>query len=716
VLAITLAGPGPVDLPAGLVFQATPHGRTPMPCASTASTTLVQGRLTALQVHDGTRFVDRTPALRDDAAILAFGAAPDSTEADGPALYLGFDEAWPPDIDVTVHFEIANDATDERARLLSEEADRAADCAHERAPCPPAGKRTDCWCGNEEADPPASAQGGSATTVVLPAHHSVRLAWEFLGASGWRRLDASTSEVTDDTRSLTLDGTVRFRLPAPMAPGSIGALTGPFHWIRVRIVTGRYDEAPSLRAVRLNPVFVRQAFPATDRFVIAKGTTPAIPIGAGVRLRPALEFGDSGDITALGASASARAPELLVIDYEAATPTERGSILLPVRRLLDGSGLPEQHALLADAPVANGTIDVRSIEKGDWRTWDGRFDLDASGPSDAHYSLDAAAGEVSFGDGVRGRVPPAGATVVGGWHTTLAGGGNFRGPVTWKLVTGGTESVAQIGGLVNRALLGTDPAVLAGQFETLSAARAKGGRHEETIGQAASRAAGFLWAHEWLLELCDDAAAESLDQLDPDAVRSRAAPVRAVTAVDYERITLDVPGTRIHRARAWPGFDARYPCLEAPGTITVVIVPGLPSGRPVPTPGLLAAVRRYLERRRTLCTRVVVTGPVYRVVTVEAVVRCRRGADARRVRQDVVASLMRFLDPLVGGPAGRGWPFGRDVYRTEVLHVVDDVAGVDHVVSCVLSTDAGIVDCGNICLGPTELAASGQHEIRVVQP
>jgi hypothetical protein len=48
--------------------------------------------------------------------------------------------------------------------------------------------------------------------------------------------------------------------------------------------------------------------------------------------------------------------------------------------------------------------------------------------------------------------------------------------------------------------------------------------------------------------------------------------------------------------------------------------------------------------------------------------------------------------------------------------VVDDVAGVDHVVSCVLSTDAGIVDCGNICLGPTELAASGQHEIRVVQP
>ena len=62
-----------------------------------------------------------------------------------------------------------------------------------------------------------------------------------------------------------------------------------------------------------------------------------------------------------------------------------------------------------------------------------------------------------------------------------------------------------------------------------------------------------------------------------------------------------------------------------------------------------------------------------------ATVTARRGADPDRVRSSVLTRLQTFLDPLIGGPAGLGWPFGRDVYRAEILQQLDIVPGVDHV-------------------------------------
>jgi hypothetical protein len=85
------------------------------------------------------------------------------------------------------------------------------------------------------------------------------------------------------------------------------------------------------------------------------------------------------------------------------------------------------------------------------------------------------------------------------------------------------------------------------------------------------------------------------------------------------------------------------------------------------------------------------------------------------VQGDVSAALAAYLDPLSGGPAGRGWPFGRDVYRAEILQVIDGVAGVDHVLSLELFADDDEGQCGNLCVGPATLVASGAHAI-VVQP
>jgi hypothetical protein len=84
------------------------------------------------------------------------------------------------------------------------------------------------------------------------------------------------------------------------------------------------------------------------------------------------------------------------------------------------------------------------------------------------------------------------------------------------------------------------------------------------------------------------------------------------------------------------------------------------------------------------------------------------------LQQRITAALDDFFNPLTGGPDGGGWPFGRDVYRSEVLQVIDEVAGVDHVVAMELIADGCDPQCGNICLAPTQLVAAGEHEIEVI--
>ncbi|MFO0007050.1 MAG: baseplate J/gp47 family protein, partial [bacterium] len=100
-------------------------------------------------------------------------------------------------------------------------------------------------------------------------------------------------------------------------------------------------------------------------------------------------------------------------------------------------------------------------------------------------------------------------------------------------------------------------------------------------------------------------------------------------------------------------------------------------------------MQQYLQRRALLGTQVVVAAPRYVAVGIQARVTTRPGIDKARVQSEVRQSLDRFLDPLVGGPCGRGWPFGHDVYRSEILQVIDAVAGVDAVTHLRLVPDAG---------------------------
>jgi hypothetical protein len=61
-----------------------------------------------------------------------------------------------------------------------------------------------------------------------------------------------------------------------------------------------------------------------------------------------------------------------------------------------------------------------------------------------------------------------------------------------------------------------------------------------------------------------------------------------------------------------------------------------------------------------------------------------------------------------------GWPFGRDVFFADVLRVIRSVPGVDHVASLELSGDGPAPTCGDLCVGPLQLASPGTHQITVL--
>jgi predicted phage baseplate assembly protein len=213
-------------------------------------------------------------------------------------------------------------------------------------------------------------------------------------------------------------------------------------------------------------------------------------------------------------------------------------------------------------------------------------------------------------------------------------------------------------------------------------------------------------------EALGGAEAESLDATHGRALDLLAEPSRGVTVEDWETLALEAPGIPVGRVSVLPGYHPDYPCWDALGVVTVVVVPrcGKP---PRPGPGLLAAVERHLRRRRPLTTELHVVGPTYVRVSVRATLHVdmpRPGLAAA-----AQAALDAFFDPLTGGPAGTGWPFGRGVLETDLLATLARLPGVLHVDDVMIaSDDCCPARCDNLALCPNDLVESGTHEIAVV--
>ena len=660
VLRIGISAGNPIVLPAGVEF--TTRSARAVPFRSIEALTLVPGKIDAVQWEDASGFHDVTQAWLNGEAFLPFGPAPEP----GAVFYVGLTDPLPVGVPATLFFSLAGGRTglEERARFGEEEQMRESECRPPENPC------------SRSRVTPVSISDEDKRVVLR--HHAVRTVWEFASAADgrWVPLDPARGEVEDSTRALTLDGAVRLRLPEPMESMKRGEVGRSLAYLRLRFAAGAHDAAPKVLDVSLNGVPAEQSVSATLALPIRVGADiPTSPLKPGDRVPLRIQLDEHGRIEKLRQEGEPDDPRFLVLDYRPPAASAEGVLPLEALWLGRGNGLPRQSLELPGAPVEVETLALFSFEgESGWWKWEDQPDLDASGPTARHFVLDAQQGVAAFGDGERGLVPSEGSLLFASYSMTQVESGNV-----------GSGAIEKVDDSLHNRTIPNWTELKAAIASVTNPQAANGGASAEAVPHAAGR-----------------------------AVEMMETPVRAVTASDYERLASETPGVRLARVTAKANLHPALPCSRAPGVVTVIVLPELPRGKPSPSAGLKRAVKSFLERRRVVGTRVEVVGPTYTTVTIRARVAPEPGASAAALRSRIVEALGLYFDPLRGGADGKGWPFGRDVYRAEILGVIDAVPGVDHVLSLDLFSGSCEPECGSVCVGAVGLVASGSHEIEVL--
>ena len=252
------------------------------------------------------------------------------------------------------------------------------------------------------------------------------------------------------------------------------------------------------------------------------------------------------------------------------------------------------------------------------------------------YELDAEAGQLRLGDGLRGRLPDAGMRI------RLAEG-RFGGGRAGNLPAGTLtrlDGALQVGGQPAAAITVLQPLPLAE------------GEEAETL--------------------------EAAEKRIPALLRHRD---RAVTQEDYRRLALDTPGVDLGRIEVLPRFKPKDRREGVPGVVSVMALPAAAvAAAPNPRADrpLIERVHAHLAARVPLATELYVIGCEYLPVGLSVAVSIRAGFGREQVLLEVREALRRLLWPLApGGFDGTGWSLGRALRSRELAVEVARVAGVD---------------------------------------
>ena len=341
--------------------------------------------------------------------------------------------------------------------------------------------------------------------------------------------------------------------------------------------------------------------------------------------------------------------------------------------------------------------------------WQATNDLTLHGPADRVFAVDRESRKLFFGDGLTGRLPvlsPTAETNVALQYEVGGGSeGNLEENLCWEL--------APLQAMPPLSLAGPDPVPSRSGLKDCSEestsdlfaqnlVSAEGGADPETMAMARQRAAA------------------QLRRLD-----------RAVTRDDYEEIARTTPGVAVQRAHAAIGYHPSFPCMPVLGAVTVFIVPYAPREdidetwvesafvpAPMPDPGALSAVRERLESARLITSEIFVRAPRYRPIAIVAEVEAD-SPDPAMLKRRIEKALMTFLDPLLGGDEGQGWPFGESIRPSALLREIQKALGHDGEatgISIRLLETGQDSDCMDVNIGPHDLVELRAFSARFSQP
>ena len=102
----------------------------------------------------------------------------------------------------------------------------------------------------------------------------------------------------------------------------------------------------------------------------------------------------------------------------------------------------------------------------------------------------------------------------------------------------------------------------------------------------------------------------------------------------------------------------------------------------------------FLDTRSLLTTRLHVVEPEYVSVALETELVLKDSAQAEEVKNNAQTEVTKFFAPLQSGKysQGKGWPFGRSIYLSELYKVLDDLEGVDYVETLIINNSQTEID------------------------
>ncbi|MFO5473217.1 MAG: baseplate J/gp47 family protein [Dolichospermum sp.] len=161
---------------------------------------------------------------------------------------------------------------------------------------------------------------------------------------------------------------------------------------------------------------------------------------------------------------------------------------------------------------------------------------------------------------------------------------------------------------------------------------------------------------------------------------------RAVTKEDYEKLILEewknsqdfTEAESIARVNCLPLRNQNQ--TNAKGHITLVVVKdddNITSKETAAYPNLF----KFLDQRRLLTTRIHLVAPKYISVNLETTLVIEDGIKPEDVKENAQESLKYYFHPLQSGKywQGKGYPFGRNVYISELYQLLDNLSGVDYI-------------------------------------
>ncbi len=409
--------------------------------------------------------------------------------------------------------------------------------------------------------------------------------WEYWNGSVWHPWT-----VRDETQGLRRSGLIRVLAPADARTRSDFGVER--YWLRMRQSDPAFD--PSIRRMLLNTTMAQE------------GATIVAEVLGTSNGRPAQRFRTTQSPVLDGQQLEIREPGVPPSQEQAVIKAEEGN---------DAIGAMERSA---------GREEV-------WVRWHEVCNFYGSKPRDRHYVIDHLRGEVLFGDGENGQIPPP-----------LANNIRLR-----SYRTGG-------------GVAGNKPALAAKQLKSAVPYIDKVVNWEAADGGA------------------DAESAPAILQRGPRSLRHGH---RAVTREDFEDLAR-LASSEIARARCVPLFDlASDPDARQrqPGTVSVIVVPHSTDAQPTPSTEVCDRVREYLEQYSPPALNLVLVGPEYVELDVEATLAVNDVDQANEVELAATLALQRYLHPVTGGPAGTGWSFGRMPQKSDLYAVLEGIAGLSHV-------------------------------------